>query len=75
MPLLSPKILRAKLKQEQLIAQNQERTKKRSDQVGSGMRGDKVRTIQVRNDVVIDHRTGKRMTYKQYSRGKLAELR
>jgi len=32
----------------------------RSDQVGSGMRGDKIRTYRFQDDVVQDHQTGKR---------------
>lgn len=46
----------------------------RKSQVGSGMRGDKRRTIQVKNDNVIDHVTGKRTTWKKYSRGIFDEL-
>jgi len=33
----------------------------RRGQVGSGMRGDKIRTYRVRDDVVIDHRSGTKM--------------
>lgn len=33
----------------------------RRGQVGTGMRGDKIRTYRVRDDVVIDHRTGTKM--------------
>jgi len=51
---------------------NREQTRRR--QAGSGMRGDKVRTIQVRNDVVIDHRRSTRMSYRRYARGMLGEL-
>ena len=32
----------------------------RKDQIGSGMRGDKIRTYRFQNDVVQDHQTGKR---------------
>jgi len=52
----------------------EQRTQKRKDQVGSGMRGDKVRTIQVRNDSVTDHITGKKTTYKKYQRGDFGDL-
>lgn len=68
-------ILRAKLKANEQSTSKEERDKVRQEQVGSGMRGDKIRTIQVRNNVVIDHRTGKRMSYKQYLRGNLEALR
>ena len=32
----------------------------RKQQVGSGMRGDKVRTYRLQDDVVLDHRSGKK---------------
>lgn len=68
-------LLRLKLQgnQDRLLKQN--RGNIRKEQVGSGMRGDKIRTIQVQNGAVVDHRTGKRTSYKNYSRGKFKELR
>lgn len=68
-------ILRTKLKQAQEGETQEQRAQQRRKQVGSGMRGDKVRTIQTRNGVVVDHRTGKRMSYEKYLKGNLAELR
>ena len=41
----------------------------RKRQVGSGMRGDKRRTIRERDDQVNDHITGQRWTYRDYVRG------
>lgn len=38
-------------------------------QIGSGMRGDKRRTIRERDDQVNDHVTGQRWTYRDYARG------
>lgn len=46
----------------------------RRGQVGSGMRGDKVRTIRVKDDQVINHSNGKRMSYKRYLQGFIEEL-
>lgn len=46
----------------------------RKKQVGSGMRGDKIRTIQFTHDNVVDHRTGKRITAKEYMRGQMNKL-
>ena len=47
---------------------------KRKGQVGSGMRGDKVRTIRVRDGKVVNHVTGKRASYKRYSHGFIEDL-
>lgn len=46
----------------------------RKSQVGSGMRGDKVRTIQFQNDSVVDHRTNKRITADQFMKGHMDKL-
>lgn len=41
----------------------------RRGQVGSGMRGDKRRTIRVQDGTVTDHVTGRRWTFRLYERG------
>jgi peptide chain release factor 1 len=46
----------------------------KKDQVGSGMRGDKVRTIQFQNDVVTDHRNGKKMNATKFMKGFMDSL-
>jgi len=45
------------------------RAAERRAQVGSGMRGDKRRTVRVQDDSVVDHLTGRTWRYKQYARG------
>lgn len=52
-----------------------ERDAERKRQVGSGQRGDKVRTIRLQDGVVTDHRTGRTMPAKTYLRGEFAWLR
>jgi peptide chain release factor 1 len=47
---------------------------KRKTQVGSGMRGDKIRTIRFQDNVVLDHRTNKRMTTDMYMKGYMDRL-
>jgi peptide chain release factor 1 len=66
---LAMSILRARL-----LAREEEKTisaenRSRKTQVGSGMRGDKIRTIRVFADQVKDHRTGRKMKYTKYVRG------
>lgn len=46
-----------------------DRANDRKAQLGSGMRGDKRRTIRVRDDIVNDHLNGKQWSFKAYSRG------
>lgn len=43
-------------------------------QVGSGQRGDKIRTIQFQHNVATDHRTDKRITADEYMRGMMDKL-
>ena len=62
-------LLRARLwatRQESLVSA---RDADRRGQVGTGMRGDKRRTIRVRDDHVVDHVTGKTWRFSRYSRG------
>ena len=46
----------------------------KKQQIGSGMRGDKVQTIQVQNDTVVNHINDKRCSYKSWSRGNIEVL-
>lgn len=46
----------------------------RKQQVGSGMRGDKVRTYREQDDTVTDHRSGKRASLKAVLMGDLERL-
>jgi len=44
--------------------------KQRKKQIGSGQRGDKIRTYRTQNDQVKDHRTGKKMSLCKWLEGK-----
>mgnify|MGYP002639795512 CR=1 FL=1 len=67
--------LRARLAEAQAEKQRGATNTRRKSQVGSGMRGDKVRTASTFRDEVVDHRTGKRVKYqKDYSRGNIEAL-
>lgn len=41
----------------------------RRSQLGSGMRGDKIRTYRTQDDQVTDHRDGKRWSLKRWMKG------
>ncbi len=59
------KMLDSLMFSEQQGNQNHER----SNMVGSGMRADKIRTYRFQEDIIIDHRTGKKHNLKQIFRG------
>ena len=61
-------LLRARLLAAATEAATGARRDTRRDQVGSGMRGDKRRTIQVQNGIVVDHATGRRAQVRDYLR-------
>ena len=63
------RVLRARIAERQANVLADARAKLRRAQVGSGMRGDKRRTIRVQDDTVVDHVTGKTWRYRDYLRG------
>jgi len=64
-------LLRARLLEHEHLRLAAGRNGKRRSQLGSGMRGDKVRTIALQRGQVTDHRTGKRANAKNYLRGQI----
>ncbi|MCB9744523.1 MAG: PCRF domain-containing protein [Alphaproteobacteria bacterium] len=68
-------LLRARLSEHHQSKRQARRNDRRREQVGSGMRGDKRRTISVPRDEVVDHLTGKRLRLKDYLQGRLEDLR
>lgn len=62
-------LLRARLWQAENDKAFKVREENRRQQVGSGMRGDKRRTIRVQDGQVHDHETGRSWSFKDYERG------
>ncbi len=59
------KILDSMMSGEQQANKNNER----SEMVGSGMRGDKIRTYRFQEDIIIDHNTNRKFNLKHVFRG------
>jgi peptide chain release factor 1 len=68
-------LLRARLQRRLDDEADARRSEDRKAKVGSGMRGDKVRTIRVQDGIVSDHRSGKKIALRAFLRGDLAGLR
>lgn len=66
---LALRILRAKLQEAHIEKINAEEASARKQQIGSGQRGDKRRTIRVKDGQVNDHITGQKWTLKKYLNG------
>jgi peptide chain release factor 1 len=64
-------MLTAKLNEAQKAAEREKRVAERKGQVGSGQRGDKVRTIRTQDGVVTCERTGRKCRLKDYEKGDL----
>lgn len=63
------KLIATRLQTHQLEVAAQQREDTRREQVGSGMRGDKIRTYRVQDDQVNDHRTGQRWRLRDWVKG------
>jgi peptide chain release factor 1 len=57
--------------EQQVAIANKHISVDRKQQVGSGMRGDKVRTIRFQDNSVVDHITGKRTTAEKFMKGNM----
>lgn len=55
------------------VSAGQERAD-RQQQVGTGQRGDKIRTIRVQDGVVTNHLNGRKISYSSYSKGEIEKL-
>jgi len=62
-------ILRARIVERRDAEAGAARSQQRRAQIGSGMRGDKRRTVRVLDDTVLDHATGRSWRFKDYRRG------
>ncbi len=63
------RILAERLSEKERKENSAKRSRLRKEQVGSGMRGDKIRTYRQRDDRVVDHVTGKKWKLTKWMRG------
>jgi len=63
-------LLQARLQEIEDKKQRQENARNKKQQVGSGMRGDKRRTIRQQDGSVCDHKSGRTWRYKDYVKGR-----
>lgn len=68
------RLLSARIANAERSSRDESRSSERREQVGSGQRGDKIRTIRLQDDVAIDHRTNKKMSASRYMRGFIEEI-
>lgn len=66
--------LKQKLSKKATEAQKTKEDTIRKEQAGSGMRGDKIRTIDEKHDYASSHLNSKQTSYKAYCKGHVADL-
>jgi peptide chain release factor 1 len=71
---LAMRLLKARINDLLQGAANSARAEDRKRQVGSGMRGDKIRTYRVQDDRATDHRNNKKTSLEKIRRGGLEAL-
>lgn len=68
------KLLQARLSAAHSANGKQSQDDSRRQQVGTGMRADKIRTVQVRNGIVINHLTGRKCSLEKYLKGNIEAI-
>jgi peptide chain release factor 1 len=71
---LAMSVLRARIQEQRENKATGDRNDLRRRQIGKSERSDKIRTVSEQNDIVTDHRTGKRIDVKRYRRGFVEDL-
>jgi peptide chain release factor 1 len=72
---IAAQLLTAKVRTVVLNDSTTERSRRRREQVGRGMRSDKVRTYRVRDNRVTDHVTGRRTRFSKLRKGDWSDLK
>lgn len=67
--IIASQILRARIIESENIKNNNSKNQERKNQIGSGMRGDKVRTYREQDNIVIDHVAGVKLSLDKWRKG------
>jgi peptide chain release factor 1 len=67
-------LLTCRLASKQQSEVSQEIVRNRRDQIGSGERSDKIRTVQMQNGQVVNHLNGRKLSVERYLKGDLAAI-
>jgi peptide chain release factor 1 len=68
-------VLRARLHAKNIKESAEKENLERKKQIGSGQRGDKIRTLRYQDDIVVDHTSGKKVRLSEILSGNLDILR
>lgn len=68
------KVLQARVENAVAQIRQDEENGQRREQIGTGYRGDKIRTVQMQNDRVTNHLTGRTCSAKVYLKGNLEAI-
>lgn len=68
---LALRVIGARVAEASRVERDTTKASERKRQVGSGQRGDKIRTVRMQDGRVVDHRTGKKTTLDRYLAGHL----
>lgn len=63
------RVLAARVEEVQVNRVWEQQNQTRREQIGSGMRGDKIRTYRTQNNQVTDHRTGAKWKLDRWMKG------
>lgn len=71
---IAMRVLAARLHEQESSHKSRALAQKRRNLIGSGQRGDKIRTIRLQDNTVTDHQTGKSVSASKYLKGEIKSL-
>lgn len=68
------RLLESKVASQKATESREQAARDRRSQIGSGQRGDKIRTIRLQDGQVVDHRSGRRTSTTRYLKGHVEDV-